>query len=106
MNPDHYFDGADGSDDSPIMGGDDYDLCGWTDQVPVRDQRGVNYGPNPFGSAHRSTFNMLMCDGSVSSVSYDIAYDGSNMDKRLFERTSCRNVRAYFNVNKITDFPK
>jgi prepilin-type N-terminal cleavage/methylation domain-containing protein len=106
MNPDSYYLGSDGSDDSPVMGGDDYDLCGWTDQAPLRDRRGVNYGPTPFGSAHRYTFNMVMCDGSVNSVSYDIAYSGTTEDKRLFERTSCRNVRGYFNAVKITDFPK
>jgi prepilin-type processing-associated H-X9-DG protein len=106
MDPDTYYTGADGSDDSPVMGGDDYDLCGWTDQLPQRDRRGLNLGPTPFGSAHRNTFNMVMCDGSVSSVSYDIAYSGGSEDKRLFERTSCRNVRAYFRVIGITDFPK
>jgi prepilin-type processing-associated H-X9-DG protein len=112
MNPYDYYSGQDGSDDSPIMGGDDFDLCGWTNHIPQRDQRGVTIGPSPFGSAHRNTFNMVMCDGSVSSVSYDIAYDGANNeDKRLFERTSCRNDRAYLNslktpTNPNPDFPK
>ncbi|MGA2795940.1 MAG: DUF1559 domain-containing protein [Thermoguttaceae bacterium] len=112
MDPDTYYSGKDGSDDSPIMGGDDFDLCGWTDQAPARDRRGYAYQKaTPFGSAHRSTFNMVMCDGSVSSVSYDIVYDGTNVDKRLFERTSCRNDRAYLNslkspTNPNPDFPK
>jgi len=107
MDPDHYFDGQDGSDDSPIMGGDDYDLCGWTDQIAQRDRRGLGLGPSPFGSVHRSTFNMVMCDGSASSISYDITLDEKgNTDKRLFERTSCRNDRGYLNANNLTDFPK
>jgi len=92
-----YYTGADGSDDSPFLGGDDYDLYGWTTNsnvgIPRRDVRGLGLGPNPFGSAHPYTFNMVMCDGSVKSESYDIAKE---MD--LFKSTSCRNDR-YFKKN-------
>jgi prepilin-type N-terminal cleavage/methylation domain-containing protein/prepilin-type processing-associated H-X9-DG protein len=87
-NPDDYYTGADGSDDSPFLGGDDYDLCGWTNQAPARDRRGLEYGPTPFGSAHQSTFNMAMCDGSVDGLSYDI-------DRIVFKKYSCRNDRYF-----------
>jgi prepilin-type N-terminal cleavage/methylation domain-containing protein len=96
INPYHYYDGADGSDDSPIMGGDDYDQCGWTNQAPARDQRGIDFGPTPFGSAHPSTFNMVMCDGSTKSVSYNIANNKAGVqDLSLFKCISCINDRKY-----------
>jgi prepilin-type processing-associated H-X9-DG protein len=50
----------------------------------------------PFGSAHSSTFNMVMCDGSTKSVSYDIAYDKTGTVKlALFQCLSCINDRKY-----------
>ncbi len=93
MNPDAYFSSVnEGSDDSPVMGGDDYDLVGWTrnpQDKPLRDRRGQSIqGPNPFGSAHPSTFNMVMCDSTVTAVSFDI-------DPIIFKRTSCRNDRYF-----------
>ena len=70
MNPDHYLD-TDTDDDQPWTQGLDVDTIRWTNSGPERDQRGVaHYGV--FGANHPSSFNMLFCDGSVHSISYDI----------------------------------
>jgi prepilin-type N-terminal cleavage/methylation domain-containing protein len=110
LGPEYYYSGNHYSDDQPFEGADDWDLYGWTNVEPRRDRMGFNANENvPFGSAHPYTFNMVMCDSSVSSVSYSITLDeGGKTDKTLFERTSCINARAYFNsVNPpLTDFPK
>jgi prepilin-type N-terminal cleavage/methylation domain-containing protein/prepilin-type processing-associated H-X9-DG protein len=91
LNPDQYFTGIDYSDDHPFLGADDYDLVGWTDQPPMRDQRGVSsHISTPFGSNHPYTFNMAFCDGSVDSLDFDI-------DLTVHQKNSCRNDRL-FNV--------
>jgi prepilin-type N-terminal cleavage/methylation domain-containing protein len=97
LGPEYYYTGTHYSDDQPFEGGDDYDLCGWTNQAPRRDRAGYgNTDCLPFGSAHLSTFNMVMCDGSTKSVSYDIAYTKSGtINLALFECLSCINDRKY-----------
>lgn len=98
MNPEDYYTGRHYSDDQPFLGADDWDIYGWTDSVPMRDRRGVSERiRSPFGSAHPFVFNMVMCDGSVSSVSYEIAYpDGATTPNlKVFQMTSCRNDRKF-----------
>jgi prepilin-type N-terminal cleavage/methylation domain-containing protein len=87
LNPDQYYTGVDFSDDHPFLGADDYDLVGWTDQPPMRDRRGVSSKVStPFGSNHPYTFNMALCDGSVTSVKYDI-------DLEVHRTNGCRDDR-------------
>jgi prepilin-type N-terminal cleavage/methylation domain-containing protein len=97
LNADRYFTGTDFSDDQPYLGADDYDLYTWGNYQPSRDLRGVDKQPSPFGSIHPYTFNVVMCDGSVRSESFDIgktelgAWDITT--NNLYKRNFCRNDR-------------
>ncbi|MGD0655222.1 MAG: DUF1559 domain-containing protein [Thermoguttaceae bacterium] len=77
LSPESYYTGATIDSDEPWTEGCDYDVNRWCNNdaygKPQRDQRGSKdtYITN-FGSAHPVTFNMLFCDGSVRSISYDI----------------------------------
>jgi prepilin-type N-terminal cleavage/methylation domain-containing protein/prepilin-type processing-associated H-X9-DG protein len=95
LSPDKYFTGDDYSDDQPFLGADDYDIYGWTEYRPTRDRRGLSYTTtaNPFGSAHPFGFNMVMCDGSASTVSYDIAYVNQVVNMSVFKKLGCRDDR-------------
>jgi len=74
LNPNAYYTAATDGDQA-YTEGCDYDVSRWTPNAaagwPQRDRRGVSYITN-FGSAHPSAFNMLFCDGSVHSISYEI----------------------------------
>ena len=79
LNPDHYSDGTPTGDDQSLFVGHDRDMNGYTsdslnlDDVlqPIQDtpRLGLIFH---FGSAHPSGFHVVMCDGSVHSISYDI----------------------------------
>ena len=43
----------------------------WADKVPLRDTPGLNLYTQ-FGSVHPAAWQVVMCDGSVRSFSYDI----------------------------------
>jgi prepilin-type N-terminal cleavage/methylation domain-containing protein/prepilin-type processing-associated H-X9-DG protein len=89
LNPEHYFDGADGADDQCVYTGHDRDNAGYTRNVedwmlPRQDERRVSLGFR-FGSAHATGLNMAFCDGSAHHFSYDIdegvwRYFGSRND--------------------------
>ncbi len=76
------------NDDQSCWVGDDLDTVASTEFVPMRDfgidddtRRRVEA---PFGSAHPEGLQMLMCDGSVHRVNYDI-------DPAVFRRTGNRH---------------
>jgi prepilin-type N-terminal cleavage/methylation domain-containing protein len=75
ISPDNYYDGVYGADDNSWDMGVDYDSARWTANdiycPPRQDQSGVSLSAN-FGSAHAAGFNMVLCDGSVRSISYSI----------------------------------
>ncbi|NLF09268.1 MAG: DUF1559 domain-containing protein [Pirellulaceae bacterium] len=72
LNPDHYLDGLDPSDNQFIMMGYDNDNYRCTAYKPAQDQPGLWMG-EPFGSAHSDGFHMAFCDGSVKMINYSIA---------------------------------
>jgi prepilin-type processing-associated H-X9-DG protein len=71
MNADHYSDGGDPSDNENMYVGFDNDINRTTFYPPMKDRRGVT-NTFAFGSAHPAGLNMLMCDGSVQFVGYDV----------------------------------
>ena len=87
VNPAHYTTGKFIRDDQPALGGDDIDLHAWSDIPPRRDSRDSGTGATgstpsgeprfnfsrAFGSAHSGGFAVVLCDGAVRRVGYDIA---------------------------------
>jgi hypothetical protein len=75
VNPDSYeSDGSqnlDGGDNQGYFEGYDWDSHRWADQPPLRDTPGGNFF-RQFGSAHPGVWQVVMCDGSVRALSYDI----------------------------------
>jgi len=117
MNPDHYFDGTDFSDDQPFLGADDFDIYGWGTAnstnacvyLPLRDKRGLGYvfttNASPFGSNHPYTFNMVMCDGSVTSVPFEPFSNPDRKQAKFFWRACCRNDRFFGQKTEVTGNP-
>jgi len=72
----HYRTGAANNDDQTMYAGFDRDSnrsCHIA-YPPVRDTQ-ADTDSQSFGSAHATHFNMAMCDGSIKSVSYQVAPD-------------------------------
>jgi prepilin-type N-terminal cleavage/methylation domain-containing protein len=74
LNQEHYEDGVDTRDDHPAYGGDVRDLFSFANAAPRRDELDPVGTASPliFGSVHDGTFHVVMCDGAVSEISYDI----------------------------------
>ena len=64
-NGDNYF-----TDDHSLFVGDDFDVHAWTDLPPLKDAN--DWEPWRFGSAHSQVFQVVMCDGSVRPIRYNI----------------------------------
>lgn len=109
QNPDNYYSGVDYSDDQTLLGGDDYDLYVWGDMQPWRDRKGLDPAyESPFGSAHPFTFNVVFCDGSTKSESYDIAYTKTGkVNLALLQSLCCINDRKAGLIGKFkpSDYP-
>jgi prepilin-type processing-associated H-X9-DG protein len=91
LNPDNYFTGNDYSDGESFFHGYNDDITKFTGAFvatqpngkvqcdipnchPFRDRRGSAIFDS-FGSAHPETCNFVMCDGSVTAISFDIEGD-------------------------------
>jgi prepilin-type processing-associated H-X9-DG protein len=76
LMPERYEDGQDNADDQSAFSGDDVDQVRaayfWPhDYLPRQDQSGSS-SPIEFGSAHAGAMNAVFCDGSVTTISYEI----------------------------------
>lgn len=82
-NPGNYTTGADGGDNENMYVGFDNDTSRTTYWPPMKDVMGYT-NTFIFGSMHPSGFNMVYCDGSVTSVAY-------NIDPTIFKAMGNRN---------------
>jgi prepilin-type processing-associated H-X9-DG protein len=73
LNPQHYTDGGDPSENEGMYVGFDNDIYRTTNtgNMPAPDAFG-NQNTFAFGSAHRPGFNVVYCDGHVDMIAYDI----------------------------------
>ncbi len=86
IDPDYYFNGADGGDDWTALSGQQDDtsrgaFCNYGGStpnnppngcvVPMRDSAGYQ-NSNMYGSAHPVSCNFAVCDGSVRSLSFAV----------------------------------
>lgn len=88
LNPTHYYDGLDSGDNENVYIGDNEDIIRWALASPHRDYRkpGRHESTLDFGSAHPTSFNCVMCDGSVQTNEYDIDLD-------IFKKQCARDDR-------------
>jgi prepilin-type N-terminal cleavage/methylation domain-containing protein len=70
INPDNYKNGK-GADDDGVFAGYDNDSCRTAWIAPLADTPGFTL-EDRFGSAHPSSWQAALCDGSVWSLSYNI----------------------------------
>lgn len=71
LMPGHYESGESWGDDASYYTGVDHDNLRWSGDLPARDQEGM-HAPMIYGSAHPAGFQMVMCDGSVKSIGFDV----------------------------------
>jgi len=88
LESDHYEDGIPSYDDQSYYIGFDRDTNLSSYNPPLRDAP-VGDVPFRFGSAHTTMFNVVYCDGSVHSISYDI---DSNIHQSLGSRNGAETV--------------
>ncbi len=87
LNPDSYFNGEDACDNENAYMGDNGDIYRFGDPtipLPSQDTPGNSASAFSFGSAHTTGFGMVMCDGSVRTISFSI-------DRETHRRLSNRN---------------
>jgi hypothetical protein len=69
-----------GDDNEGWMTAWDQDTFRWSDLSPLPDRKdAVATGEYRFGASHPATFNVVMCDGAVKSISYRIESRDDNV---------------------------
>jgi hypothetical protein len=93
LNRSHYIDGLDAGDNENLYIGDNEDIERWGLANPHHDRAnpGGSYDAThdstlDFGSAHPTTFNCVMCDGSVQTNEFE-------MDVDVFKKQCARDDR-------------
>jgi prepilin-type N-terminal cleavage/methylation domain-containing protein len=73
MDPNHYTSGEDFGDIGAMLMSVTFGTVRFADRSlpPARDESGEG-DPRPFGSAHPATWNVVLCDGSVHTITYTI----------------------------------
>jgi prepilin-type N-terminal cleavage/methylation domain-containing protein len=71
VDRDSYLTGQSYNDDQSWLSGDDFDLHCWALDPPMRDTAG-DWGLWRYGSAHPSGFSVVMADGSVRHLPFNI----------------------------------
>ena len=89
LNAYYYSTGQDSGDNENMYIGDNGDITRWTFDTPLQDQLGYST-PYRFGSAHPAGFHVVLCDGSVRSISYSIEPDvhlwlGNRRDRQAID---------------------
>ena len=90
LDPDSYYHGTACDNDQGWDLGYDYDVNRWTRDRPRQDTPGLGGCRTDFGSVHSQGFNVVLCDGSVHSISYSIDIE---IHRRLSNRKDGRPVR-------------
>jgi prepilin-type N-terminal cleavage/methylation domain-containing protein/prepilin-type processing-associated H-X9-DG protein len=91
LNPQMYYTGLDGADNSSAFEGNDWDVDRWVTAAPMRDTPSVGgngIGEAWFGSPHSQGVHFVFCDGSVKMISYQI-------DLPTYQSLGVRNDGTY-----------
>jgi prepilin-type N-terminal cleavage/methylation domain-containing protein/prepilin-type processing-associated H-X9-DG protein len=100
LRPEDYLSGNGSADDQNMYIGYDRDINRWgkhgsANYTPRRDTKGLDLW-EPFGSAHNNVFNVVMCDGSVHGIPFEI-------DTQIHQYLAVRNDRKTFDFQRIWD---
>lgn len=92
INPQNYSTGRCYADNAYLLTGYNNDHHRTTNSLPKQDTKGKNF-TNRFGSAHKDSFSMSMCDGSVRNIKYDIDLEthrslGNRKDGKIMDFAS------------------
>lgn len=91
INPEDYDEANNGGDNESMYIGDNEDIVRWSgpSYPPMADTKGVNTSYN-WGSAHTGGLNVVLCDGSVRTITYSVDLEllrrvGSKSDNQVVD---------------------